>query len=181
MPVGPYPVDGRVYDMDGSTVITGATVIAFNVTTQEKTSITTDTSGDFIIDLANLASGYSNGDHIQLTAHYGISTGARTLSKRHTVNTSVGMWSPGDMVLHAGAEPFGTCFVTFAGVTAGSSARNVEFYDRTYDILVFKISAVANSTEQMSFGYLGQKMEGGFIRVFSSETSGDCYCSTIVK
>jgi hypothetical protein len=181
-PYIPYPIDGTVYDIDGSTKVAGATVIAFNVDTGERTSTTTDSSGDFLIDMANFASGYSDGDRIQGTISYGSGSGIRCMSRRHTIDTAVGAYSAGDVVLHPGTDPFLTCHITFAGHSNTHTAKlYVDFYDRTNDVLVFRIEAPLGGSASFPFGYLGQKMDGGFIKVFEDETAGRSVVSVISK
>jgi len=182
MPVGSYPIDGLVYDVDGSTVVSGAVVIVLNVTTGERTSTTSNGIGGFILDLANLASGFTNLDKLQITASYGRGSGARSLSRRHTVNTAIGFYNAGNMVLHPGTDPFLTCHITFAGHSNAHTAKlYVNFYDRTYDVLVFSIEAPLGGSAPFPFGYLGQKMDGGFIKIFEDETAGRSVTSVISK
>jgi len=70
----PYPISGYVYDIDGSTAAEGAVVTALNGTTGEELATpyqsTTNASGEYSIDLANLTSGYSNGDKIVVKVTY---------------------------------------------------------------------------------------------------------------
>jgi hypothetical protein len=173
MPSIPYPIDGIVYDIDGSTVVSGAMVVVLNTTTHEKTSTTTNSLGQFILDLANLTSGYSNSDKTQITAFYGTDSGQRCLSKRHTVDIGTGSYAIGDMVLHSGTEPIITCSITFAAHTNSHSGNlYVTYYDRTNDNLAFRIEALAGTTQPLPFGYLGKVMAGGFIRIFEDDTSG---------
>lgn len=180
MPVTPYPVDGTVYDQDGSTAVNGATVIALDVTTQEKTSITTDSSGDFLLDLGNLASGWTVGDKMQITAFYKDGSARRSLTKRFTVSST--SHSCGSLVLHAGVEPFGTSHITFVSVTNSTAAGlYVDFYDRDNDIKVFRVEAITGTSIAFPIGYLGTRMDGGFVRVFESETSGELEVLTVVK
>lgn len=96
MPFTPYPIDGTVYSLDGTTAAAGATVKAVNSATGESVSVSTNSSGQFILDLANLKasigttqSGYSDRDVIIITATDGTSTGYW----RHTVNVNEGQSS----------------------------------------------------------------------------------------
>ena len=175
----PYPIDGTIYDLDGSTAVNQAQVVVLDSTSGERISMKTNSSGQFILDIANLASGYSNGDKLQITATYGSGSAIRSLSKRHTVDTGLGAYSVGSMVLHEGEEPFGTCTITFAGATS-TTDQTVSWYDRN-DNVVFKLSMLAKTTSTYPFGYLGQKMDGGFIRAFSSESTGVTKAVTIFK
>jgi len=187
MPRTPYPIDGVVYDRDGTTLVSGATVIILDVNLNEKISAKTNASGEFLLDLANLTSDYSNGDKIQVTAVYGLGSAQRSLSKRHTVVTATGYYSAGDMVLHAGSEPFADSFITFVSHSNSHSAGlYVDFYDRKNDAFVFRVestaaSATTGDTAILPIGYLGVKMDGGFIRVFESETAGRSEVLTVFK
>jgi hypothetical protein len=181
MPSAPYPISGTVYDRDGSTAV-AAIVTILDTATHEKTSITCNSNGQFIIDAANLASGYTNGDHLQITASYGSGSGIRSLSKRHTIDTGTGSYDCGSIVLHSGEDSFLTCNITFASHTNSHSGNlYVDFYDRTNDNLVFRIETIAGETEALPIGYLGVKMDGGFIRIFESETSGRSEVLTVFK
>ena len=116
----PFPIDGIVLDIDGSTALNAAKVIVLNATTAERTSGITNSSGQFILDLANLTSGYSNGDKLQITAFYGTGTAIRSLSKRYTILLTDGAKALGNMILHEGEEHIGTCNITFAGIYASA-------------------------------------------------------------
>lgn len=67
----PYPVTGIIYSLDGSIAEASATVTAINTSTGERTSETTNSDGQYILDLANFASGYSDGDSVVIRATNG--------------------------------------------------------------------------------------------------------------
>ena len=177
----PYPIDGTVVDTDGSTAV-AATVVILNTTTAERISLTAETDGTFLLDLANLTSGYTNSDKIQITVFFGAGTAMRSLSRRHTVNTAQGSYSVGTMVLHWGADPFGSCYITFASHTNSSGAGLwVDFYDRINDAKIMRIETATGNISTFPIGYLGVKADGGFIRIFESETSRNSEVLTVVK
>ena len=76
----PYTICGTVYDTDGETIVSGATVVILNVDTGESNdvgaetitgsaiTVTTDSSGKYTFELLNLKSGYTVGDTIRVTA-----------------------------------------------------------------------------------------------------------------
>lgn len=72
MPNPSFVVDGLVYDIDGTTLLSGALITAINITTSEElpTGATYTTAGDgaYILDLANLASGASTNDVVLIKA-----------------------------------------------------------------------------------------------------------------
>ena len=177
-----YPIDGTVYDRDGTTAV-AASVIAFNCTTTERTSVTCNASGQFILDLNNFPSGFTVGDHVQITAQYGNGEAVRSLSKRHTTSIA-GFYSIGSMVLHAGVEPISPNGVTW--ITAISHANStaakkyVDFYDRN-DAFIFRVEAALGDTNSPHIQLPGVCMRNGFIRVFESETAGDSEVLVLVR
>ncbi|MDY6965302.1 MAG: carboxypeptidase-like regulatory domain-containing protein [Halobacteriota archaeon] len=62
----PHSIYGYVYS--GSNPLPGANVVASNTRTGESLNITTADDGHWIIQLANLPSGYEDGDEIAITA-----------------------------------------------------------------------------------------------------------------
>lgn len=89
MPSGPYPVSGRVFESDGSTVLGGARVILTNSTNNETQAAVTNSSGEFVIDAANFTSGYLDGDQLSLYCAYGNAYDERYL----TIDTTIGFSS----------------------------------------------------------------------------------------
>ena len=90
MTTTPYPISGIVYDIDGSSVVEGATVTVYNETTGEELSesVTTNSNGEYTVDLANFPSGYSDGDVIVVKA---TKSGTDKIKEyRTTVDTSQG-------------------------------------------------------------------------------------------
>jgi len=63
MPNTPYIINGTCKDEDES-IISSVTVVASNITNSEKITTTTNASGQYILDLANLTNGYTTGDSI---------------------------------------------------------------------------------------------------------------------
>lgn len=61
----PWLIRGVVKDIDEAVDTSGVTVYAYNLTTEESISTTSNSSGEFILDCANFASGYTNGDVIK--------------------------------------------------------------------------------------------------------------------
>lgn len=67
----PFPVSGTVYDYGTTTPLASTRVICRNVSTNEKQTQDTNSSGQYLFDLANFTSGYSVGDEISLFVSYG--------------------------------------------------------------------------------------------------------------
>lgn len=74
MPSTPYLVFGVVYSSGGSAA-TSNNLTLRNETTNEQISTITNSLGQFIFDLANLKSGYTDGDFIRITGTGGTNTG----------------------------------------------------------------------------------------------------------
>jgi len=68
VPATPYIISGTAYEEDGTSVISDLTVKFRNRTTNETTTTTTTSNGQYLYDLANLASGYTIGDIISINA-----------------------------------------------------------------------------------------------------------------
>lgn len=82
----PYPIDGVVYESDGTTAVASALVSAMNVSNGEIVEATTNGSGQYLIECANFPSGYSDGDVISLW----VSSGRYYKEELHTIDISVG-------------------------------------------------------------------------------------------
>lgn len=61
----PHLISGVVLDEDGN-VVASTVVTAHSVTNSERITTTTNSSGQYVLDLANLASGYTIGDTINI-------------------------------------------------------------------------------------------------------------------
>lgn len=80
MPTNPYVINGTVIDTD-STIVTSTNVIAHNTTTGERVNpFATTSSGRYVLDLANLSSGYSQGDSITVYVRQNGYTGEVTFT-----------------------------------------------------------------------------------------------------
>jgi len=69
----PYPISGVISDNDGSTVLQSTLVTLRNLTTNEyltqANSSVTNSLGEYTVDAANTASGYTNGDNIEILVY----------------------------------------------------------------------------------------------------------------
>lgn len=66
----PFPINGVVYDTDGTTAMASVKVTLRNERTNETISTTTNASGQYILDCANLASQYADGDVVTVFIIY---------------------------------------------------------------------------------------------------------------
>lgn len=177
MTTTPYPISGKVYDLDGSTALANATVTCYNVTQGKwlpsDKFATTNSSGEYAIDLANIPGGYENSDLIQVVAW----NSQRTYSMNHrfTVNTGTGSEEK-DLYLHVGGPVNGSANVCGATVTNSTAGGlYVHLYDRKNDHKILPIECPAGDTKHLHFGYgrAGYFFEGGICPVYESETSGE--------
>jgi len=67
----PFPISGKVYESDGTTIISNVLVICKNVSNNETQTQLSNSSGEFLFDAANFTSGYSVGNEISIFASYG--------------------------------------------------------------------------------------------------------------
>ncbi len=89
MPSNPYNLNITLLDTDGSTPAISKLVTARDETTAETISDTTDGSGQVILNLGDLDSGYTNGDVITI---YSVD-GSKTVYELHTVDTDTGSFT----------------------------------------------------------------------------------------
>ena len=75
MPTNPYLVFGVVHQEGTSTPATSNNLTLRNETTNEAISTITNASGQYIFDLANLLSSYTEGDFIKITGTGGSANG----------------------------------------------------------------------------------------------------------
>lgn len=83
----PYPVNGTITDSDSSAVVTK--VVLRNDRTGEKISVVSNSLGQYVMDAANLASGYMDSDRITIIVGYGDEEGESSIlisSQTHEVN-----------------------------------------------------------------------------------------------
>jgi hypothetical protein len=85
----PYPISGYLYNITGTVAVAAGTVSARNASTGDLIKATTSSVGYYVIDLANGAKGYSDGDTIVITA----TDGTYIANWRTTVNVSDGFES----------------------------------------------------------------------------------------
>ena len=75
MPLTPYIVYGYIYQLGTTTGASSNNITLTDETTGETISTITNSSGQFLLDLGNLASGYTDGDYVKVTATGGTSNG----------------------------------------------------------------------------------------------------------
>ncbi|MBW6469624.1 MAG: hypothetical protein K0A90_00200 [Methanosarcinaceae archaeon] len=151
MPASPYPISGVVYEIDTSTVKASATVIAYNQRTTETVTVTTNSSGEYSLDLANLSSGYNSGDVIFISAYFG----NESIDYRTTTSASdtVGGSETKNLYLMFGPSHayFDTKLLSGIVTNAAAAVGYMKFYDRTNDLEIMDIRVVASSSVPFNF------------------------------
>lgn len=78
MPFSPYIIAGHCYQSDGSTVQAGAVVFVYNKTKDEIhhgndplfPDLITNSNGEYLVNLANYTTGWTEGDEVHISAYY---------------------------------------------------------------------------------------------------------------
>ena len=104
----PYPISGIITDSDSS-VLASLIVSVMNVTTGETQDVTTNASGQYLVDCANFSSGYTVGDVIsiwgssarmykeELVTTTVVGSSTQNLSLTETLYTNAAYCSPDDI------------------------------------------------------------------------------------
>ena len=86
----PYPIQGTILDSGSVAVVTK--VILRNDRTGEKISTISNSSGQYVLDAGNLASGYMTSDRVTIVVSYGDEEGSSSIlisSNTHTINITL--------------------------------------------------------------------------------------------
>lgn len=67
MPITPYIISGNVYEVNG-TASSGTRINVLNTQTGQQLSTLTNANGEYILDLANMSTSYTNGDRLFIKA-----------------------------------------------------------------------------------------------------------------
>lgn len=173
MPVGPYPVSGKVYDETG-TALENATVTLYDVTNHEwlpsDARVTTNALGEYTLDLANFKTDYANGNTILIIAWD--SNSIKVAGGEHTVATATGSWEK-DLYMHLGKPFFGNCVMIGYIITNDQgSEKYVDLYDIYDGNRKLRVHVAASSTISESFGKgRGIFFTGGIIPICETETA----------
>lgn len=168
MPASPYQIYGVVDDTDNSTPLESVNMVAYNVTTGEELTTTTDSNGEYLFDLANLTSSYSSGDVIFISAYIA----NKSVDYRTTASAGDDTGGTEEKNLymmwgntHALND---TRFLAGLITNTSGSVGNIKFYDRENDVEVLEVQVVANSSQD--FDYNKPKLVQGLCVVPSANT-----------
>jgi hypothetical protein len=171
----PYTCGGLVYNSDGSTLIEGATVTLRDFTQSAQLTTTTNASGEWLLDLANLSGAtYEDGDVCYIMVNYP----NRYEHCRFTVDTDVGVESK-NLTLRVGRDPMGLSPIGFgsAWLYAGTidnpsgSALYVDLYEAGTDTRLARFNVPTVTAHSFHYGKIGLEFQGGIL-VLTAGTGG---------
>ena len=155
MPATPFPVIGKVYDLDGTTLLTSGIVYAWNKNNDERTSSSINASGEYSLDLANLTSGYDTGDVIYLY----VMDSEKNAVIRAELDSGDDSWTQ-DLYMKTGELSLHECKINSVIVSNNSGgAISVSFVERTDEITKILINVDDNGTQSAS---MDERIGGGF-------------------
>jgi hypothetical protein len=164
----PFPVDVTAYDTDNTSRFTSADVVVINTKTGASVSGSkTNSLGQSIVDLANLAGGYSAGDWIHIIVFKAGSSGCDRFQvvladggKSSTVYTD-------DVPAMLSASKIHT-----VNILSGSTAGIVKVYSNYYSKLVAMVESAASQSSFVYFGEIGIPCRGAvFIKTQPTTTN----------
>ena len=181
MTTTPYPVSGTISDTDNSAAVSGASVTVFNRTTpgtnnSNYMSATTNSSGQYIIDLADMPSGYSNGDKLIISASYS----GCSVESLHTIDTAAGSHTA-NMTLMSGTSGSGDSNyygVLHSVVFSHSAAATIAFYEKNTGVEKLVLRLGSSGTTSVYLGPEGIHFNGGIVRVPSA---AGVKCSMVIS
>jgi len=176
-PNTPYTISGVV--TSGGSVRANVKVTAYhaglNEWLKDSATATTNSAGEYSIDLANLSAAVVTDEVVFIFA---IGT-KESMNYRHVINTSVGSLEQ-DIILHEG-DPVtsrnNVKAITSANLT-GSVAR-IDYYDIREDRIIVTHQVPANNTIHSFYGEPGIFFVDGMARIFS-DTANRNMVSTVV-
>jgi len=184
MTTTPYPIGGTVKDIDASTLVEGATVIVKNATKGTQLSTTTNSIGEWLIDLANFtgATPYADNDVIYVIIDYP----NRYEHYRTTVDTAVGAETK-NLILRAGSNPASTSQFNYGGCrlyagtisNASGGALTVDLYEIESDTRKCRFQVPTVSSHSFHYGKMGLEFRGGIL-VLTGGTGGAASETTMV-
>jgi len=187
-PRQPYPISGTVYEEDGSTVLTDATVTIWSVTNQEwmetDKESTTASDGTYVIDLADMPTAYANGDKIQVLIY----KGNKVIEYRHTVSTSTESHEETTATIAHIYPKSGKAYTErgiriisgFVSNSDSSNSQYVDFFDRANDEK-HRVQVPKDDTISLNFIHVGKFFEKGYCIVFEDYTEDELDVCLVVK
>ena len=166
MPTSPYNLNITLYDTDGTTVAVSKLVTARNETTNETINNTTNGSGQTILNIGNLASGYSDGDVITI---YSVD-GSNTVYTTHIVDISAGSF---------------TTSLTYIDTSVADSTE-LRYFTATefrefYCLTAYNASSAPEGIKTVQIERIGEGVEGEIDRIIQQkfdDNDGSNYTST---
>ena len=178
MPSAPYPISGVVYesyetDSSQDTGVNAVSVRVYNVTNSEYSSwVTTNSSGQYTIDLANMTTAYLDNDVIFIETLFVSGVNASSSCERIVVDTGVGSDTQ-NLYLHSGIMTENTTkLYTVILHNKSTAAGSIKFYSRINGRLVLQMNVGSNTlgVSPLFNSNEGIHCNGGFFKINSEKT-----------
>jgi len=156
MTTTPFPISGKVYDVDGSSVVGNIKVVAYDYTKDKSVETTTNSSGEYTLDLANIPGGYDLTDTIYLYAY----TNGKHGVVRAILSSSDTSWEQ-DIYLKEGELVLWDCKVISILASCGD-AKSVMLVEKETERIKGLVNVSAGGTINHYFGKPDIVMKGGF-------------------
>ena len=177
----PYPVSGLIRDTDGSTVVANAVVTAWNATKGEQlpggAHSTTNSVGEFTIDLANFPSDYSDNDVIFLYARNAANN--KIIDHRFLIDTALGSTEK-SMDLHHGSPITSRGRLISLTFRADNAGDSVTVHDRANDAVIQVLEATATASTTADFGS-GIPFQSGVALIYTTDTANSNQAFAVQK
>lgn len=135
----PHPVSGNIFDTDGTTPINNVRVSILNAVTNEAKAVLTNQSGEYLVDLANYPSGFTDGDDISIYASYG-----RNFKESvQIVNINTG-YTEADLTIDE-TLPTAVRYCTATQVRSFTQTQNTEYSDTAVNDIIGRATNLIDS------------------------------------
>lgn len=148
----PYSLTGKIYDQETGLVVNGVYVTVEDFTLGGSNNLTTTTNsvGEYVLELANLTDSCVDGDVLFVRAE----KDGRCEEYKTTVNLSVGAENK-DLYIRPGniLKTDEHCILSRIVINNTTSAtKYADLYDRSHDRVIFRIDVPANDVRIVKFG-----------------------------
>lgn len=163
IPITSFPISGVLYD-ETATALASTIVYAYNQTNNEYTSSTTNSSGEFTLDLANMSTQWVVGDRIWV---YSVKEGNNAVMTAK-ITTGDSFWENdlymknGELLIDVSSNSVKQSWSVVSAIASCTSAKSVVFVEKKSGQQRFLLNVAANSTTSVHFGKAGIPMQDGF-------------------
>jgi len=164
MPVTSFPVSGTLTDVDGSTAVASANVYVWSFTNDETVSCTTNSSGEYSLDLANMSTQWASGDVLYIYAK----VSGKSAMARAVIGNTDAYWEV-NLYCRSGDNTIDDSdlgvkqkmrLISLSYTSAG--AGTVSIVEKKSDIQMSSLNVSANGTTTDFYGKPGLLASNGF-------------------